>query len=90
MAEVLNGKRGGNEAHPRLYLSVSREKAVMLVRPFAANSTVSAAIIRVVETVLFAAKSRDAREAFRCEQHGFYYTNDGRCVQPILRGKQSP
>ncbi len=35
-------------------------------------------------------KSHDAREAFRCEQHGFYYTNDGRCVRPISRGKQFP
>jgi hypothetical protein len=35
-------------------------------------------------------KSHDAREAFRCEQHGFYYTNDGRCVRPVLRGKQFP
>ena len=30
-------------------------------------------------------KSHDAKEAFRCEQHGFYYTNDGRCVRPTLR-----
>ena len=35
-------------------------------------------------------KSHDADEAFRCEQHGFYYTNDGRCVLPILRGKRFP
>ncbi len=35
-------------------------------------------------------KSHDAREAFRCEQHGFYYTKDGRCVRPILREMQSP
>ncbi len=35
-------------------------------------------------------KSHDAREAFRCEQHGFYYTNDGRCVRPNFRGKKSP
>ena len=35
-------------------------------------------------------KSHDAREAFRCEQHGFYYTNDGRCVRPKFRGKKSP
>ena len=35
-------------------------------------------------------KSHDADEAFRCEQHGFYFTNDGRCVMPILREKQFP
>ena len=28
----------------------------------------------------------DSREAFRCERHGFYYTNDGRCILPIMRG----
>ena len=35
-------------------------------------------------------KSRDADEAFRCEQHGFYYTNDGRCIVPTMRAKQVP
>jgi hypothetical protein len=35
-------------------------------------------------------KSHDAHEAFRCEQHGLYYTTDGRCVLPLLRGKQYP
>jgi len=35
-------------------------------------------------------KSHDTDEAFRCEQHGFYYTNDGRCVMPIIRVKQIP
>jgi hypothetical protein len=35
-------------------------------------------------------KRRDADEAFRCEQHGFYYTNDGRCIMPTIRAKQVP
>lgn len=30
----------------------------------------------------------DAREAFRCERHGFYYTTDGRCVLPKFQAKQ--
>jgi hypothetical protein len=40
--------------------------------------------IRVIRT------SHDARDAYRCEQHGLYYTTDGRCILPTLRGKRSP
>ena len=28
----------------------------------------------------------DSSEVFRCEQYGFYYTTDGRCVLPRIKG----
>ena len=37
---------------------------------------------RRVVTIRVPGTVYDAREAFRCEQHGFYYTTDGRCVLP--------
>lgn len=33
---------------------------------------------------------RDESAAFRCEQLGFYYTKDGRCIQPALRRPAPP
>ena len=39
--------------------------------------------IRVTRT------SHNAREAYRCEQHGLYYTTDGRCILPFLGAKQA-
>jgi hypothetical protein len=32
----------------------------------------------------------DSSEAFRCEQHGFYYTTDGRCVLPKFQRTRNP
>jgi len=32
----------------------------------------------------------DPSEAFRCEQHGFYYTTNGRCVLPKFKGIHNP
>ncbi len=40
--------------------------------------------IRVPRTIY------DSSEAFRCEQHGFYYTTDGRCVLPKYQGTRNP
>ncbi len=34
-------------------------------------------------------RTNNAREAHRCEQHGLYYTTDGRCILPFLGAKQA-
>ena len=31
------------------------------------------------------APERDLASQFQCERHGFYYTNDGRCIAPAYR-----
>jgi hypothetical protein len=34
--------------------------------------------------------NHDPFDAYRCERHGFYYTQDGRCILPVLGRKERP
>ena len=46
--------------------------------------------VRITTSAAPPAPARDEFAAFRCEQAGLYYTNDGRCVAPITRRSARP
>ena len=49
-----------------------------------------ASTIRIAGTSAPPKPARDEFAAFRCEQFGFYYTKDGRCVAPATRIPATP
>jgi hypothetical protein len=49
-----------------------------------------AGTLRITGTSAPPKPARDEFAAFRCEQFGFYYTKDGRCVAPATRRPATP
>ena len=75
---VIASPKASNPRAARSQSSSKREVQRKQTKP----STVSSSDIKQA--------NHDAFDAFRCERHGFYYTQDGRCILPVLRQRQIP
>ncbi len=65
-------------------------RSVMRDRPRLERKTHHKRKSRTVVSIRVPRTIYDAREAFRCEKHGFYYTTNGRCVLPKFQKIQNP
>lgn len=64
------------------------ERSVMTDRPRLKRKAYQKKRSHTVVSIRVPRAVYDSSEAFRCEQYGFYYTTDGRCVLPRIKGIQ--
>lgn len=69
--------------------NASPSRTVVTGRPSLKRKTWRKRGLSSVKSLRLKKKKHSAHRANRCERHGFYYTNNGRCIQPNLRGKKS-
>lgn len=70
--------------------NANAERSVMADRPRPKRKEYQKRRSHTVISIRVPRPIYDSSEAFRCEQHGFYYTTNGRCVLPRIKEIHTP